>query len=246
MREPAPVYLQRFARFADLQGFTRETALPAEAGIELWTRPPAEEDAPVIFLSGGIHGDEPCGPEALLRFVAEWKFSGAAEWILAPLLNPTGFEPGTRGNDAGIDLNRDFLRRACGETKALVDWWQRRPRPCHLHFSLHEDWEADGFYLYEIDTSGRGETLSPLILDSVSAVAPLQRNGPVDGHALAAPGMIVHDAVADEPEGWPEAIWLARTWPLQSYTFEAPGQLPEETRVESLLAALRGALGGLR
>lgn len=243
MPETGSEYLHRFANLAIRQEFAREVVDPQGHGIEIWTKLSERPGAPVILLSSGIHGDERSGPEALLHFMAEWTFSREIDWVVSPLLNPSGFGQGTRCNAEGIDLNRDFLRRQCRETEAFMNWWAGRSKPCQIHLSLHEDWEAEGFYLYEIDTSGRSESLAPAILESVTEVAPLQSNGPVDGHPLAAPGLIVHEAVADEPEGWPEAIWLTRTWPVQSYTLEAPGQLAPEVRVKSLVAALRGALG---
>ena len=213
--------------------------------LEVWTRPAAaaRTDAPVIFVSAGIHGDESCAPEALSRFLERADLSGSFDWVIAPLLNPSGFRLGTRGCATGVDLNRDFLRCQCPETRALMEWWRHRAKPCDIHLSLHEDWEADGFYLYEIDTTTTRESLSARILDRVAAVAPLQEIGPVDDHELTAPGLIVHEPVADEPDGWPEAIWLTRTWPVRSYTFEAPGRQPPEVRVQSLVAALEGALG---
>ncbi len=244
MLEPAVEYLRRFAQLASRQEFARNLIGELGPGVEIWTRSANMPDAPVIFLSTGIHGDERCGPEALLQFLSGWTFAPDIEWVLAPLLNPSGFGQGTRCNAEGIDLNRDFLRCRCSETQAFKEWWRRRTRACELHLSLHEDWEAEGFYLYEIDTSEQGTSLSAAILSRVEEVAPLQRTGPVDGHLLAAPGLIVHEPVADEPEGWPEAIWLTRTWPMASYTLEAPGQLAPEVRVRSLVAGLEGALRG--
>jgi len=235
-------FIDRFAGLMARQEFVRET-LGSVCGdpLWIWTRHSRDPNAPVIFLSAGIHGDERCGPEALLRLVENWTFSNRFDWVIAPLLNPSGFRQGTRCNEDGTDLNRDFLRCQCLETRALMDWWRRQPKSCDLHLSLHEDWEAEGFYLYEIDTSSR-ESLAARILAQVAETTVLQETGPVDGHQLTAPGLIVHAPEPDEADGWPEAIWLARTWPLQSYTFEAPGQQSCEVRVEGLLAACRGAL----
>jgi hypothetical protein len=237
-------YLTRIAECLRRQDFSLESIGEAER-ICIWSRRAPGSGGPVIFVSTGIHGDERSGPEALLQFLENSAFAPGVDWVIAPLLNPSGFRQGTRSNAEGIDLNRDFLRCQCRETKALIDWWRAQERPCRVHLSLHDDWEAEGFYLYEIDTTGFSQSLSAKILAAVERVSPLQSNGPVDGHILAAPGLIIHEPVADEPEGWPEAIWLTRTWPVRSYTFEAPGRLPSEVRVKSLVAALEGALKSL-
>lgn len=217
-------------------GWTDRDPLP------LWIRPGGDSQAPVVVLTTGIHGDERCGPEALVELFEEREFCPEITWVAAPLLNPAGYRLGCRENEAGIDLNRDFLRRQAVETRCLMAWWSRQPRPCDLHLSLHEDWEAEGFYLYEINTSGK-PSFAAEILALLAGSVPLQETGPVDGHVLAAPGLILHEPVPDEPEGWPEAIWMTRTWPVQSYTFEAPGRFSPAARVQALRLAAGAAIG---
>lgn len=210
----------------------------------IWTRRASTPDATVVFLSSGIHGDERSGPEALIRLLEMANWDDAYDWVVMPLLNPSGWRLNRRENADGVDLNRDFLRRSAAETNALIDWWRHQSKPCSIHLSFHEDWEADGFYLYEIAT-GPGPSLAPSILMSVAGDFPLQSEGPVDDHALCAPGWITHAPDPDEPEGWPEAIWLTRTWPVRSYTFEAPGRLPLAQRIDSLISAGSAALNFL-
>jgi murein peptide amidase A len=240
-RDPASEFENRFAAAALGRGFLRESLdAGAAGGISLWTRDSADEQAPIVFLSGGIHGDEPCGPDALCLHFEQHELPDQFHWVVAPLLNPAGFRAGTRENGQGIDLNRDFFRQTSGEIRALTDWWLRHPRGCDIHLSLHEDWEAEGFYLYEINTS-RMVTFANRMLKRINRGFPLQATGPVDDHCLAAPGLIVHDPEPDEKDGWPEAIWLTRTWPVLSYTIEAPGLLPASDRISGLQLALEAA-----
>jgi len=147
----------------------------------------------------------------------------------------------TRENSDGIDLNRDFLRRQSREIQALTQWWEQQKQFCELHLSLHEDWEANGFYFYTIDT-GNEPCLAECIRRSLPASITLQEQGPVDAHLLDAPGLIIHAPIPDEPEGWPEAIWLARRWPVKSYTFEAPGAFTPDQRTKALHTALASAV----
>src|SRR6516164_6237434 len=50
-----------------------------------------------IYLSTGIHGDEPAGPLAALRLLKENRWPDHAELFLVPCLNPDGFVLNTRG-----------------------------------------------------------------------------------------------------------------------------------------------------
>ncbi len=213
--------------------------------VTLWTRESTRSHAPRVFVSAGIHGDEPAGALAAAHFLSAARLPEGFDWIIAPILNPSGLRRGTRENADGIDLNRDFLRRRSAETAALVNWWERQPRGCDLHLSLHEDWETSGFYFYAIN-SGPLPCFSTPLQQSLEQVLPLQETGPVDGHALLKPGLIAHACEADEPEGWPEAIWLGKRYPVLSYTFEAPSAMPLAERVNGLDIALQTAVALFR
>jgi len=65
-----------------------------------------------IGIFATIHGDEPEGALALVRFITALEKNpelakGYALFIY-PLCNPTGFEDNTRHSRAGVDLNREF------------------------------------------------------------------------------------------------------------------------------------------
>src|SRR5580658_1412778 len=77
---------------------------------------------PRIYLSAGIHGDEPAPPLALLSMIESGDFDARATWFLCPLLNPDGFVTGVRENASGIDLNRDYRHLASPEIRAHVAW----------------------------------------------------------------------------------------------------------------------------
>ena len=63
---------------------------------------------PRIYLSAGIHGDEPAPPLALLALIESGALDKRAVWFLCPILNPDGLARGTRENAEGVDLNRDY------------------------------------------------------------------------------------------------------------------------------------------
>ena len=64
------------------------------------------DQGPVVLVVGCIHGNEPAGipvAQALRRTTP----SGEQLWIV-PSLNPIGVRRGTRQNERGVDLNRNF------------------------------------------------------------------------------------------------------------------------------------------
>lgn len=198
--------------------------------ISVFRREAISRDAPRVYLSAGIHGDEPAGPLAVLELLKEDALSRELEWTLFPILNPWGITHGKRENADGIDLNRDYRARRSNEIQAHARWLEQHPVPYDLYLSLHEDWETRGFYLYEINTSTQPSFAQPL-LQTAKAIHPLETGPIVDGHLLNEPGLIAHRDEPDEPEGWPEAIFMCKRNRLRSYTFETPSSFPIEKRI---------------
>jgi murein peptide amidase A len=145
MTEPLADLLEpgRFA--ARIQAIARNQGFRVEpfgelAGFPLFAltkRTPGPR--PRIYLSAGIHGDEPAGPLALLDLLARGVFDRRAVWLICPLLNPAGFARRTRENADGVDLNRDYKTLCSLEIQAHARWLQRQPN-FDLALCVHEDW----------------------------------------------------------------------------------------------------------
>lgn len=198
---------------------------------------------PRIYISAGIHGDEPAPPLALLELLEAGVFDGRANWFICPLLNPVGFIRRTRENAEGIDLNRDYKALRSQEIQAHARWLQRQPN-FDLALCLHEDWEAQGFYLYEL-SSGNGITMAPRILAAVAKVCPLETAAVIDGRAIAEPAIIRPDGDPALRETWPESIYLRAHHTRHEYTLETPSGLPLAVRIAAQGAAINAAVGGL-
>jgi len=241
-QDPVADFREAFSKVAASHGLEREViGRVGDDDLVFWTRAAKHGPGTTVFLSAGIHGDEPCGPLAILEYLKSASLPDHCEWVIAPLLNPSGLRAGTRENADGIDLNRDFQRRETEEVNAVIDWWSRR-RPLSLvHLSLHEDWEAEGFYLYEINTGGH-PAMGARIVDRLSPLFPVQEQGPVDDHELSGPGLILHEAEPHDGEGWPEAIWVTKNYPALSLTFEAPSSYGMSLRQDGLMAAIAEAV----
>ena len=63
-----------------------------------------------ILLTAGLHGDEPAGPEAALRFAEGLspRLAQRCQFLILPCLNPHGYVHNTRENESGLDCNREF------------------------------------------------------------------------------------------------------------------------------------------
>ena len=150
-----------------------------------------------IYLSAGIHGDEPAGPLALLQWLQSQPHP-EVNWLICPLLNPRGHARGCRCNTEDIDLNRDYLLRRSAEIRAHAAWLETMPCP-DLLISLHEDWETTGFYFYEINLAEDCPQRYNLLLEAVQPILPIEPLAVVDDHITRAPGWIYHRAEADLP-----------------------------------------------
>src|SRR6267143_894458 len=165
-------------------GWTIEE-IPARPGLNLiaFTRraalPDASHTTPRIYISAGIHGDEPAGTLAALRMLRENQWPANLDLWLLPCLNPTGFPLNRRENDKGIDLNRQYLHLEADETRAHVAWLEKQP-DFDLCLCLHEDWESQGFYLYELNLGNRPSLAEPIVA-AVRKVCPVDQSEIIEG-----------------------------------------------------------------
>jgi protein MpaA len=231
-----PAFLPAFISAARRQGFEVETLGEFPGGPLIAIERPAP--GPRVYLSAGIHGDEPAGPLAMLKLMETGALDPSIHWTACPALNPDGLARGSRENSFGVDLNRDYLIRSSAEVTAHSAWLESRPVP-ELFISLHEDWESTGFYLYEINL---GADHPPRVRSILNAVRPWFEPEPVmeiDGHLARELGWIHHAAEADIPEGWPEAIFLSNKGCPLSFTLETPSKAPLDARIGAHLAGVR-------
>ena len=129
-----------------------------------------------VLITGGMHGDEPAGVEAVLQFLARANtmLLKNFSFVIIPCINPYGYVHGTRETRDGIDINRSF------ETDDIVEVTIVKKALEQTQFSLaidfHEDYDATGFYLYE---GNRAEQyIAPELVAAAKAVGALDPDDP--------------------------------------------------------------------
>lgn len=182
-----------------------------------------------IYLSGGIHGDEPAGTEALIQW-AEQNVKRLAKMplLIFPCLNPWGVQNNIRVDQNGTDLNRVFqhddvpLIRA---VKALI-----KPHCFDLALTLHEDYDGQGLYIYEVerDTPNWGEDL----LNVARPFLPIEGRSCIDGRSASA-GLVRRKINAEKFPMLPEAVWLHLHHAQRVFTIETPSEFALDLRVKA-------------
>ena len=192
-----------------------------------------------IYLSTGIHGDEPAGPVAALRLLQENRWPENAELWFYPCLNPMGFVLNRRENAGGRDLNRDYRHLETAEVRAHTAWLQRQPQ-FDLCLCLHEDWESHGFYVYELNPENR-PSLAETMIARIAEVCPIDPSEIIEDRP-ARGGIIRPNLDPQKRPQWAEAFYLIVNKTRLSYTLEAPSDFPLTTRVNALVAGVNAAL----
>ena len=199
--------------------------------------------APTVFMTAGIHGEEPGGVEGALRWLeseawARWDVN----WFVLPCVNPYGWERNQRRNGQGRDINRQFRNsRDCPEAelvKRLV-----KGRRFLFMFDLHEDVDAPGYYLYELVTGA--PCVGERVVKAVGKVLRINRCKVIDGSPATGVGLIrrVADAARlNRRRRWPMAYHLFLKCTNHILGSETPVHVPLERRATAHGAALRTAL----
>jgi len=186
-----------------------------------------------LGLFAGIHGDEPAGCAALVELAASLAADpervAGYELFLYPVVNPIGFERGTRQNGAGKDLNREFW---CNSEEIEVQAIEAALRTHQFHgiITLHTDDTSEGLYGYAHGRTLNEALLTPA-LDAAKQFLPLDDRAIIDGFPARA-GLICDcfaGVLSAPPEQRPQPFDLI---------FETPGTAPFDLQVSATVAAL--------
>lgn len=199
-----------------------------------------------IYISAGIHGDEPGATEALITW-AEANLQNLAngDFLIFPCLNPWGLIHNNRLDSEGRDLNRLFHHDEIGMIHSL----KTTIRDCcfAIALTLHEDYDGQGFYLYEIAKAAKASKFAKddpyfgeELLKIVASILPVDSRPKIDGRKLTKPGLFRRrlNRKVFEKMGFPEAVWLHLHHAAHTLTFETPSEFSLEQRVKAQVALI--------
>lgn len=204
--------------------------LTEQAGEEiLYLESPCAGSQPFVYLSTGVHGDEAGSAWGLLAW-AEREIEQLRQrpFLIFPCLNPTGLRLNTRADHRGLDINRRFHLdddEICGPWRQIV-----RQRQLSIGVCLHEDYDAQGCYVYELGHH-RTRHSDLLMRDCTSRIAPDPRAS-IDGRR-ARDGVIRRSTIPSGLPGLPEAIVLWQLGCPVTLTFETPSEFSLDDRVQT-------------
>ena len=188
----------------------------------------AARGEPAVYLSAGVHGDEPAPPWGLLQWAAEHvELLRKGSFIISPCHTPEGLIANTRMDGQGRDINRRFhLAR-----DPLIKAWRAFMKGRELTFGLclHEDYDSQGCYVYEL--SHQRQVLCEQPMTAIEAFLPRDPRRDIEGRA-ARRGIIRPRAVPPKIRG-PEAIVLHQMGCPVTLTFETPSEFGLDERVQA-------------
>src|SRR4051812_6666708 len=190
-----------------------------------------------IGFFGAIHGDEPAGTHALMKFLevlcAEPGLAEGYDLFFYPVCNPRALAAGTRLTPTGKDLNREFWRNSSEPEVRLLEQ-EIRTHAFQGLISLHSDDTSDGLYGFV-----RGAVLTRGLLEPALAAAekiiPRNRKPIIDGFP-ARNGIIseCYDGILTSPPELHPAPF--------EIILETPQSAPMDAQVQAFAIAMRTIL----
>ena len=201
-------------------------------------------DAPaVVWIAGGVHGNEPSGTDADLRLL-HWLALRCREPLLRrlvvvvdPLQNPDGHDAGTRVNANGFDLNRDWLAVTQPETEARLRALLAMPP---LVYADQHEQGGDVFFFPPYERPLFHELPDAALAAERDLIAPaIRRAFARDGYASTSGGSfdLLYPGYGDSA--------TALLFGAAGMTLEAGAAQPYARRVAEQLAAARAVIGAV-
>jgi len=199
----------------------------------IFVGPPTGQEPIRLGLFAGVHGDEPAGCEALVRFLSDLALNGERaagyDLVVYPVCNPTGYEDKTRHNRTGKDLNREFWRSSTEPEVRILERELRANRFGGI-ITLHADDTCNGLYGYAHGQVLNEALLAPALKAS-ERIIPRDTRDLIDG--FIATESILRDCfpgvLAAPPEQQPRPFDII---------FETPALAPQALQVSSAVVAL--------
>lgn len=197
------------------------------------------DGAPWIYLSAGIHGDEPAATEACLSWVTTTRrIPDDYNVMIFPCLNPWGLVNNSRLDEEARDLNRTYHDDAVPQTAAHKAALAGRRFALAMH--LHEDYDARGAYIYELRVAR--PYWADAMLEAASRHVPVDTRRNIDGRSCRN-GILRRVVDLDEMPLHPEAFTLYFHHASRLFTVETPSEAHIDSRIAAHVAMIECAAG---
>ena len=201
-------------------------------------RSPALKNSGGIYLSAGIHGDEPAATEGLYQW-AELHGPVLRELpvIIFPCLNPWGLVHNRRTDSQNCDLNRCYHLNDIPRIQAQKELL--RGHTFRLAMCLHEDYDAQGVYLYEIRK--KLTTFGKELLSAAGYYIPIDMRRVIEGRR-AEQGWIARRLNPKKLPFLAEAVYVSFNHSERTITPETPSEYDLSKRIEAQIAMIQRAI----
>lgn len=219
-----------------------------------------------VLISAGVHGEEPAGVYALLKFLEEdiSDFLSDYRFLLFPCINPFGFERGYRFNSQpdpdhegrSMDINRHFKSNTdCREANRIMEILGRKKMKFLFTVDLHEtdpNWADEEFstsdsphtfYMWE-NAPDMNIRVGDKVIKKVSKMFPVCE-WPSIYKDINNGGVIWYPEGCGNPiyaQGTTLEAFLGKNYTPQAFTLETPCGWPMDQRVLAHRVALRSIL----
>ena len=221
---------------------------------------------PAALVTGGVHGYETSGVMGALQFLEQHagSYAGRINLLVAPCVNPWGYERVNRWNFDAIDPNRNFRDGGPAvESTALIELVAPLKDQMVLHIDLHETTDSDesefrpalaardgqpfepglipdGFYLVDDSDHPQPAFQQAVIaaVERVTHIAPADDKGEIIGSAVVAHGVIEYPLAA---LGLCAGITGARFTTTTEVYPDSPRATPQQCN-DAQVVAIRAAL----
>lgn len=199
-----------------------------------WLRSPRLPKTGAVYLSAGIHGDEPGATEGLVAWAeGNVRSLRARPFVIFPCLNPWGLLNNSRLNADHHDLNRQFHHDADSMIRALKQliaghWFS-------VALTLHEDYDGQGVYIYEVKR--RAPFWAEDLLEIARPILPIEGRTKIDGRASRS-GIVRPKINPKKFPMLPEAVWLHLHHSERTFTIETPSEFALDARIAAHAAII--------
>jgi predicted deacylase len=231
---------RRVRELGEAKGLRLEVFHAAESDPVLSLHSPGPDAGRRVYLSAGLHGDEPAGVLALLLWLEGFeRWRGRFAFDIFPCLNPWGLRRNLRTDSAGVDLNRAYGGNGSHALITAHETFIAANAGYDLALLLHEDYDACGAYIYEV--TAEPELWSTHLLAAARPHCPVDPRPQIE-ESEAAQGVIAVDLTGELDTREFEAAHLFHCGSRRVLTVETPSELDLFQRAQAHLGMIESGL----